>query len=803
MRRRGLNEDWQFHLGAIDEPMKTVRKAGAIGGLTAPLADEEGEVVLTGAGGEHFLRLIAQGNRDKGLAMLAGTELSGQLSEDWQTVDVPHDWKNQLPYVNNPALLMSGSKPDGIGYYRKTFTLSEDVSDKEQVMLHFDGVMRMASVWLNGIFLGDHYSGYSDFSFDITELARYGEEGLNVLLVKVDTTTGAEGWWYEGAGIYKEVYLEFLPKVRIDPQATFIETKRLEEKKAYLSVSVGVLNQSFDDADQLTIKSRLSGHTEWLEDSIAALSCGNYSYELTVDNPKLWSPESPHLYTAEFQLLQAGEVIDEFHQTVGIRTVDYTEAGFYLNGKLTELRGVCEHQDFGGIGVALNKDILRYKLRQMKAMGVNAYRSAHHFASRELLTLCDELGMIVMNENRILESSDWRIAELERMVKQTRHHPSLCFWSLCNEEVIGNTPFANRMAKKLAAVVRKATKESLIVSAELLNSEGIVNEEYMSNFDVKGVNYPESGVNGAGLAKLKERKPDVAYLSTESASYFSTRGIYQDDETKCHTSNFGSLYSMVLPGKREPGEPGAGGTAHPEEVMDFLENQPYTGGVFLWTFMDYYGEPSPFAWPGISSQFGISDTVGFEKDYYYYYQAKWTAQPMVHLMPHWNSEGLELDQEGRTEVRVFSNCSEIELFVNDRSCGRKPAGKDSTTWQIPFEAGCLKAVGYVADQPVAETSKVTSGTIDSVAVTERFDGEEYTLVEVAGRDAQGNFVPMVDSLVTVACENGKIIGLANGNPADLSGFNRQEKRLFSGKLLAVVKKNKEQPIKVSAQLKQH
>lgn len=245
-QNRLLNDGWQFHLGEIEEPMKTVRKAAAIGGLAAPLENEAGDTVLIGAGGEHFLRLIAQGDREKGLRMLANTALESELDEDWVSVDLPHDWKNELPYVNDPDLLMSGSKPDGIAYYRKTFALTLDEVNEKQVTLHFMGVMRMASVWFNGVFLGDHYSGYSDFSFDVSELIRIGSEGVNVVLIKVDTTKGAEGWWYEGAGIYKDVYLEIKPKLQIVAEASFIETTEINQQEALLKITIGLANHHFE-----------------------------------------------------------------------------------------------------------------------------------------------------------------------------------------------------------------------------------------------------------------------------------------------------------------------------------------------------------------------------------------------------------------------------------------------------------------------------------------------------------------------------------------------------------------------------
>lgn len=785
-QNRLLNDGWQFHLGEIEEPMKTVRKAAAIGGLAAPLENEAGDTVLIGAGGEHFLRLIAQGDREKGLRMLANTALESELDEDWVSVDLPHDWKNELPYVNDPDLLMSGSKPDGIAYYRKTFALTLDEVNEKQVTLHFMGVMRMASVWFNGVFLGDHYSGYSDFSFDVSELIRIGSEGVNVVLIKVDTTKGAEGWWYEGAGIYKDVYLEIKPKLQIVAEASFIETTEINQQEALLKITIGLANHHFEKKQKITIKSQVADQQNIHECNVDPLATTEWSYCQKICAPQLWSLENPHLYQATFQLFDGENQIDDYQLCFGIRTVAYTTKGFLLNGERKELRGVCEHQDFGGLGVALPKDILRYKLLKMKEMGVNAYRSAHHFASKDLLELCDELGIIVMNENRILESSEWRTNELVKMVKQTRNHPSLCFWSLCNEEVIGHTPLAYRMAQKLAAVIRTHTSQSLIVSAELLNPAGQVDASYMRIFDVNGVNYPESAVNGTGLVAVKEKYPLFSYLSTESASYFSTRGVYQDNSEKCHTSNFGSLYSMVLPGKRKPEEPGTGGTAKPKEVLRYLEEHAYMGGVFLWTFMDYYGEPAPFHWPGISSQFGITDTVGFEKDSFYYYQSRWTETPMVHVFPHWNKEGLTIDQ-GVTEVRTFSNCHTVELFLNGKSFGKKKNDKDGLSWHIPYEPGCLKAIGVKEEQTIEATRK-TSGTTDSVTVKERFCGADYSLFEIQGIDSEGIEVPTADELVAVLVKNGTILGLANGDPADLDGYNCQEKKLFSGKLMSIIKK---------------
>ncbi|KAF1299329.1 glycoside hydrolase [Enterococcus sp. JM4C] len=777
-----LNHQWDFYYGALSTPPLTAKKAHALGGLTNPLPDEKGERVITSAGGDHFLKLIARGNREQGLENLAGTDLETTLTSDWGKVDLPHDWKIGLPYVNEPANLMSGSKPDGVGFYRKLFSLDEEAYKEQRVILHFDGVMRMADVWLNGAYLGRNNSGYTSFSFDISECARYGSEGDNALLVKVDTTTGPEGWWYEGAGIYKNVWLELIPEIALDRDSLYVATTDLTPEKAELNVSFAINNES---AREITIQPRIQLGEQSLTMSEMILKAGqtkNITHDVSIVNPVCWSPENPKLYQVTVDI-----GTDNLTQTFGIRTFGYDQKGFYLNGAPYELRGVCEHQDFAGVGVALNQDIVEYKLTILKEMGVNAIRSAHHFASEELLMACDRLGILMMNENRLLESTPWRLDDLKKMVKKARHHASLAFWSVANEEVIGNTALGSRIAKKLVQTIKRLDQEHLVISAELLNPEGIVDPEYLDHYDVLGVNYPEAGVMGPGAALIKQQYPDLPMISTENASYFSTRGVYRDDENQCHCNNLGSLYSMVLPGKRQPDDPGAGGTAKPEEVMTYLEEHSYMGGVFLWTGFDYFGEPSPFAWPAISSQFGIVDTCGFEKDYYYYYRAFWTETPFVHMMPHWNREGLEIDDKGEVAVRVFSNVDSVELFVNQQSFGRQTVTGHKTDWRVPYSEGEVRVVGYLGDQQVASTSHQTSGKTAAVEVVERYRGQTHCLFEVRALDKDHTYVPTANEWISLKSNGGDIIGLGNGNPSDHHQNDLTKIRLFNGKALAIVK----------------
>ncbi len=789
MREKQLfNDSWKFYYGEIGMPSKTVKKAAAIGGYTSVLDIENGDIVPLGAGGHHFLKLISGGNERLGMQILANTKLDATL-EGWRDVTLPHDWKTELSYEENPALLMSGSKPDGIAYYRKTFSLSEDLKDKH-ISICFDGIVRSASVWFNGCFLGDHYSGYTSFSYNLSDMAHYGEEGDNVILVRVDTTTGPEGWWYEGAGIYRNVYLEVKDKVHVDQWGVHISTKEICDNKAILEAEVTIKNDGYKSIEVYPVL-EIEGYKEtYSKVSLEPLECKVIKKEITINNPRLWSVNSPNLYNAKIELNIDDTLVDTYNARFGIRKVKYTTEGLFINDEYVEIKGVCEHQDFAAVGTALSKDIVRFKLEKLKEMGGNAYRSAHHAASPELLDLCDELGIIVMEEHRVLESSELKLNELKEMVLRDRNHPSIIFWSLSNEEIIGSTKMAERMARRIATTIRKLDSERLLVSAELLSLEGIISEEYKEIFDVIGVNYPESPVMGEGLNNIKKRYPNQPLMSTENASYFSTRGIYKDNWELCHTNNMGSCFSMF---GREPlpkGAPGAGGTAHPEQVMDFFESHKFMGGSFLWTQMDYCGEPSPFEWPAISSQFGIMDTCGFPKDYFYYYQSKWSNKPIVYAMPHWSLNDIGISE---SEVRVFSNCEEVELFINNVSQGRKVTGKHSTSWNVNFEPGELKVVGYNENKVVAEDIKNTSGKAISLKLR-RMDSKENDvntrdtiLVEVYAVDENEIEVPTADNLVEVVVDGeGILLGLGNGNPADHTLHKSNTRALFSGKLAVVI-----------------
>jgi beta-galactosidase len=797
MRTRELfNAGWQFCYGEAGPILKTVNKSGCLGGLTSVLPGERGEAVKLGPAGKFFLSLLSTAREDgeSPLGSLFGTDTKASTAR-WRPVNLPHDWKTELEYTPDQNVFMAGAKENGVAYYRKVFPLAREDEGKH-IAVEFNGVCRSASVWFNGCFLGDHYSGYTSFGFDLTDLANYGDEGDNVLLVRVDTTTGDEGWWYEGAGIYRDVYLLKTDTLHVDAWGTYIHLDKLEENAARMIAETTVVNRAYE---------RRSARLDTVFFDDRGNKAGNASTAFTIEplgsltlvqnislaEGRLWSPETPVLYRALSSISEDGVVVDEYETPFGVRTLAYTTEGFVLNGKPLPLKGTCVHQDFAGLGAALPPDIQEYKIRKLLEMGSNAYRSAHHPADPALLDICDRLGMLVMDENRLLESSELRLGDLRDLIKRDRNHPSVVLWSLCNEEMIGGSAPAVRMLRHLANEVRRLDKTRPVVSAELLPPEGALNPEYFKIFDVLGLNYPESSLMGGNFSKVRAAYPGGRYLNSETVSYFSTRGAYTDDWERRRNNNFGSRFSMITPGKNVKDPIGAGGTARPEDALDFYAANPYTGGVFIWTGFDYRGEPSPFPWPAVSSQFGIMDTCGFPKDYYYYYKAHWTASPLIHVMPHWTWPGREGEA---VRLRVFSNCEEAEILVNGLSAGRKTCGPHWTEWELPYTPGVLEAVAYRDGKEAVRELHKTAGAAAALVL----EGEGWAepvlrsggaaVVSVSALDREGNPVPAADNSVTFELSgNGRLLGLGNGDPADHSGDAYPVRRLFAGRAAAIIK----------------
>ena len=679
----------------------------------------------------------------------------------WRTVNLPHDWAVELPF-DSQADGSHGFKPVGPGFpqnsvawYRRSFELPETDAGK-RLWLEFDGVFRDCDVFVNGWFIGHHNSGYDSFRYDITDVANYG--GKNLVAVKVDASQ-FEGWFYEGAGIYRHVWLVKTPPLAIAPDGVFVHSQfkgNVPGKKVAILVQTQLLNSETNSADATV-------HCEIINPEGKSLAAFKESARLkpwskrevkldtTFQSPELWSPESPKLYKLITTVESGGQIVDRKETEFGIRTVAFDpDKGFLLNGKPYELKGTCNHQDHAGVGAALPDRLQYFRIEKLKEMGCNALRTSHNAPTPELLEACDHLGLLVMDENRLLGSDPANLARLTGQILRDRNHPGVVIWSIANEEfTVQDTPAGKRVAETMQAFIQHLDPTRPITYPAPVGNDfrGID-----SIIEVRGWNYHV----GQDMDNYHREHPAQPEVGTEQASTVSTRGIYANDPERGYVS----AYDVNAP-------PWAN-TA--ERWWSYFAERPWLSGGFVWTGFDYRGEPTPYSWPCINSHFGIMDTCGFPKDIYYYYQSWWADEPVLHLLPHWNWPG----KEGQdVHVWCFSNCKEVELFLNGKSLGRKMMKPNShLEWMVKYEPGTLSAKGYDSNgKLIAETKVETTGDPAAVQLkpdrtTINADGEDVSVITVSVRDAQNRIVPVATNLVDFDLEGpGKILGVGNGDPS--------------------------------------
>jgi beta-galactosidase len=705
-----------------------------------------------------------------------GTPGIGQWGFDatsWQAVDLPHDWAVDLPFVEDRAVNGHGAKPLGraypetsIGWYRREFTI-DPASLGRRFALDFDGIFRDATIILNGHFVGRNLSGYAPARYDVTDLLNYvtrdpagppspDQPGRNVLIVRVDATE-AEGWFYEGAGIYRHVWLESTSPVHVAPHGTFV-TSDVAAAGATVTVRTEVTNDS-DTPATVTVVSdvedgsgaRVSGATS-AATPIPAWTTQTVVQRITVSQPKLWSIDHPTMYRLRTSLRTAAGTVDRYDTPFGIRTVSWdADKGLFINGESVKVKGTCNHQDHAGVGAGLPDRLQDYRITRLKAMGSNAYRTSHNPPTPELLDACDRLGMIVLDETRMMSSNEEGLSELERLVRRDRNHPSIFCWSIGNEEPTQGTEVGARIAATMKQRVRALDSTRLVTEA-MNNSWG---RGLTAVVDVQGFNY--------GTAKSMDdfhaAHPKQFSMGTETASTVSTRGIYVNDDVQGYVSAY------------DINHPPWATTA--EAWWSTYNARPWVAGGFVWTGFDYRGEPTTNSasqgWPCISSHFGILDTCGFAKDLFYYYRAWWTNDPTLHLFPHWNWAG----KEGQAvEVWAFSNLDSVELFVNGVSAGAQTVKKDShLMWKVPYAPGYIEARGTKAGKPPMTVRRETTGSATAIQlVPDRSkiaaDAEDLSVVEVRIVDAAGRVVPTAADDVTFTLTGpGRFIGVGNGDPS--------------------------------------
>jgi len=703
---------------------------------------------------------------------------------DWKPVDLPHDWAIELPFTNDPALLSKGFYPLGrnypstsIGWYRRVFEMPDSDAGK-RISLEFDGAYRETTVVFNGFYIGQHSGGYDPFRFDVTDFANPG--GRNVLLVRVDATE-SDGWFYEGAGIYRHVWLVKTHPVHVKQWGTLVRSE-IEPGAATLSIRTEVVNEGKGD-DQASANARVVstvldprnkavGKMVTATVAIPAGSEQAYEQKMTVSQPKLWSLEDRNLYMLVTEVRVGGDVVDRYETIFGVRTIKFdAQKGLFLNGKPVKVKGTCNHQDHAGLGAALPDAVQYYRMRKLQEMGSNALRTSHNPPTPALLDACDDLGMLVFDETRMMSSNPEGLSQFENLVRRDRNHPSVFMWSMGNEEGTANS---ERGVLILTAMKDIATRHDGSRPVSIAPT-GAIGTGGLAVCDVSGYNYADPGAEA--YHKTHHDKP---VIGTETVSAVGTRGIYVTDYDKGYVGSY-DPYTTT-------------GRASAEGWWSFCNARPWLAGGFVWTGFDYRGEPSPNGWPNISSQYGIIDTCGFPKDTFYYYQSWWTGKPVLHLFPHWNWPGMEGKE---IAVWVHSNLEKVELFLNDKSLGAGEMKKDShLAWNVAYVPGVIEARGFEDGELVMTARRETTGAPAALAIyADRAeiaaDGEDVAMFAVEVRDARGRIVPVTDNLVTFKVTgSGKLIGVGNGDPTDQESDKGTSRKAFSGKCMAIVQSTK-------------
>jgi beta-galactosidase len=700
----------------------------------------------------------------------------------WRTLNLPHDWAVELPFVRDEELNSHGFKPLGrrypessVGWYRREFEIpTSDLG--RRIAVEFDGAFRDLIVFVNGCLIGRNNNGYAPFRFDLTDFLSYGAK--NYIVVRVDASFG-DGWFYEGAGIYRHVWLTKTDALHLRRWDSTVRTA-FSGNEVTLSLSTVVENhgQQAETAKVswqiLDAAGKQVATAEATPQSISVDGVATFATNAKLNNPALWSVDTPNLYSAIVTVESNGKPRDAERVSFGVRTAVFdADKGFSLNGKSIKIQGTCNHQDHAGVGAALPDRLQAFRLGVLKEMGCNAVRTSHNMPTPEWVEGCDRMGLMMMCETRQMSSNPEGLAQLEAMVKRYRNSPSIILWSIGNEEWQLQSDEAEEGAKIGASMVRICHEldPTRAVSAAVNgdNQKGVSDA-----FDIIGFNY---GLNRPdGYHKEHPKRP---IYGSETSSAISTRGVYSTDKLR----NTINAYDGVVPW---------GETA--EEWWKFYGARDWEAGGFAWTGFDYRGEPTPYGWPSINSQFGIVDMCGFPKDTFYYYKAWWRTEPLLHLFPHWNFEGREGDI---IPVWVYSNADEVELFVNGQSQGsQKVPHLGHVEWKVRYEPGFIEARGSKDGKVVLTEKRETTGETVAIRLTADrteidADGEDIAILKVEALDKEGRAVPTASNLIGFRISGeGRLIGVGNGNPNCQESDKEPKRSLFNGLAQVIVQASK-------------
>jgi beta-galactosidase len=708
----------------------------------------------------------------------------------WRKLDLPHDWAVELPFVNDDTakgeseLRSHGYKPLGrrypessVGWYRREFDIPASDLNR-RIWVEFDGAFRDVLVFVNGCFIGRNNNGYAPFRFDLTDFLVYG--GKNVIMLRVDASFG-DGWFYEGAGVYRHLWLTKSDAVYLGRWDSTVRSS-LNGSVAALALATIVENR-----ENRSVTAKVSWVVRDAKGAIVATAQsaahavepdGSVPFEASavLADPRLWSPDEPNLYTATVTVETDGRQRDGEVVTFGVRTVVFdADKGFFLNGKPLKIKGTCNHHDHAGVGAALPDALQRYRLSVLQEMGCNAVRTSHNMPTPEWVEACDRMGVMMMCETRLMNSNVEGMAQLDAMIKRYRNSPSIIIWSIGNEEWLLQDKMAEQGAKIAATMVSRC--HELDPTRQVTAAVNGDNEKGVTEpVDVVGFNYNEE----KWPDNFHKNHPKRPVVGSETSSAVATRGEYVTDPKR----NVMSSYDGVVAWGKTP-----------EASWNFYGTRDWMAGGFAWTGFDYRGEPTPYGWPSISSQFGIVDMCGFPKDYFYYYKAWWRKEPALHLFPHWNWTGKE-GQE--IPVWVYTNLDQVELVVNGRSLGRKDVPHlGHVEWKAVYAPGTIEAHGYKNGKLVLTERRETSGpavalrlTADRMAIAA--DGEDVALIKVEALDSRGRQVPTANAKLAFKVSGaGRLIGVGNGDPNCLEGDKQPSRSLFNGLAQVIVQSTKQ------------
>lgn len=762
-----LDEGWKFSLGNAADPSKDFRN------------------------GTEYFNYLTKANSIHN----EGPYTSKFDDSAWEEVRIPHDWVTTLPYASD-ASHSHGYKTVGykypetsVGWYRKTIHIGKEDMGKH-LNIRFDGIFRNAKVWFNGVYMGTEPSGYASQNYDISDYVKYGED--NLICVRADATF-EEGWFYEGAGIYRDVWLEKRSEVGVATYGTFVYADiHSPYTSATLNVETEVNNASLKGCT-CTIEHRLLdaegkevAHTDVVELSLSSKQTDMRKLSMRVNNPHLWSTDDPYLYKVITTIGVDNKVVDEYTTTTGIREVVFdSKKGFLLNGKQIKLKGVNNHQDHAGVGSAIPDALQAYRIKALKQLGCNAYRASHNPMTPALLDICDREGILCIDENRLMGVNSEHLRLLETMIKRDRNHPSIILWSDGNEEWgLENNEMGIRIASSMREYTHllDPTRHSTVANAG--------GTQMIKSLDVVGYNY----IIQNDVVNRHNQHPDWKIVGTEETTGCGTRGVYEftKDEKKAQ----GHMQSI-----NRSGEKGVENVI--ERGWKFYAENEWAAGLFYWTGFDYRGEPNPLSYPATDSEFGILDYCGFWKDEAWYLKSWWTDETTLHIFPHWNLQGHE-GQE--VDMWVYSNCDEVELIVNGKSLERKQMPHNGhLTWKAIYQPGKVVAKGYKQGKLVKTETIETTGTASKIQmVADRTeidaDGRDLSVINITMCDSKNRFVPVASDNLTFTLQGeGRIIGVGNGDPSYLGEDHPKDKDCkqfsipaFNGHAQVIVQSTKSQ-----------